>query len=417
MIVKPFRGYRPSPELAARLPSVPYDVVTSHEARELARGNPQSFLHVIRPEIDLDPSIDPHDDRVYDRGRENFAAFLTRGWLVRDRAPAYYVYRLTVCDHTQTGLVGAAAVQDYLDGRIKKHEHTRPEKENDRVRLIDALSALPGPVFLTHRPDSDLTGAVRLATQVEPNVRFSVDDGVEHALWVVDAPEAREAIERHFRAIPATYVADGHHRTAAAARVCTERVARLGGSNGNEPYRFFLAVHFPADELRVLDYNRVVRDLCGRSPEQFLSALREAGLRVSEDHAARVPPRCGTFGMYLGGRWYLLTTVAAVAATTDAVSRLDVSILNRLVLDPLLEIEDPRTDGRIDFVGGIRGMDELERRVDSGSWAVAFALWPTALDEVMAVADAGDVMPPKSTWFEPKLRSGLVVQTLEGAEL
>ena len=394
---------------------MPYDVVTTDEARQLAKDNPQSFLHVIRPEIDLDPAIDPHDARVYAKGRENFAAFLERGWLVRDRDPAYYVYRLTVRDHTQTGVVGAAAVQDYLDGRIKKHEHTRPDKENDRVRLIEALSALPGPIFLTYRPDADLGAAVRSVTEAEPVARFSVDDGVEHAMWVIDAPEARRTIESRFRTIPATYVADGHHRTAAAARVCAERIARLGGSGGNEPYRFFLAVHFPSDELQVLDYNRVVRDLAGRTPGQFLSALVEAGFRVTEDHAGKTPPGRGAFGMFLDGRWYLLTPTEAVSGEPDAVSRLDVSLLNRRVLDPLLGIEDLRMDRRIDFVGGIRGMAELERRVDSGSFAVAFALWPTSLDEVMEVADAGDVMPPKSTWFEPKLRSGLVVQTLEGS--
>lgn len=416
MIVKPFRGFRPKPELTAKIPSVPYDVVTTAEARLLARGNRHSFLRVIRPEIDLPPDVDPHDDRVYEKGRENFRSFLEEGWLVRDETPAYYIWRLQAGDHVQTGLVGAAAVSDYLDGRIKKHEHTRPDKEQDRARLIDALSALPGPIFLTHRPDADLGAAISAAASAVPAARFTADDGVEHTLWIVDAPQATRRIERCLGEIQASYVADGHHRTAAAARVCSERIAQLADPGGEEPCRFFLAVHFPSDQLRVLDYNRVVRDLDGLTPTTFLGALGARGVIVSEDHVAKRPPRRGTFGMYLDRRWYLLAPREAPAAQ-NAVARLDVSILMREVLVPLLRVGDPRTDERIDFVGGSRGLEELERRVNSGESAVAFALYPTALDDVMRVADAGEVMPPKSTWFEPKLRSGLVVQTLEGAEL
>jgi len=415
MIVKPFRGFRPTPALADKVPSVPYDVVTTDEARELARGNPHSFLHVIRPEIDLEPGLDPHDDRVYEKGRETFDAFVERGWLVRDAVPAYYVYRLRAGSHSQSGIVGAAAVQDYLDGRIKKHEHTRPEKEQDRVRLIDAMSALPGPIFLTYRPDADLASAIAAAAAGEPAVRFT-EDGVEHALWVVADAAARERIERYFGAVPATYVADGHHRTAAAAQVCSRRIAALAREGGNEPYRFFLAVHFPSDDLRVLDYNRVVRDLRGMTAAELVGKLRDGGLEVTEAHAAKRPQSRGSFGMYLDHAWYLLTPRDRVGGE-DVVARLDVSVLTKLVLDPLLAIHDPRTDSRIDFVGGSRGTEELERRVDSGEFAVAFALYPTSLDDVMRVADAGQVMPPKSTWFEPKLRSGMVVQSLLGTEL
>ncbi len=415
MIVKPFRGFRPTPELTAKIPSVPYDVVTTAEARALARGNPHSFLRVIRPEIDLPAEMDPHDDRVYEKGRENFRSFLDLGWLVRDEKPAYYVWRLQAGDHVQTGLVGAAALSDYLDGRIKKHEHTRPDKEQDRARLINALSALPGPVFLTHRPDADLGAAISAAASATPMAHFTADDGVAHILWLVDAAQDTRRIERHFGEIGASYVADGHHRAAAAARVCSERLARLD-RGGEEPCRFFLAVHFPSDQLRVMDYNRVVRDLGGLTPTAFLRALGERGVSVSQDHTARRPPRRGTFGMYLDRRWYLLVPRAEPAAQ-EAVARLDVSILTREILAPLLRIGDPRTDRRIDFVGGSRGMEELERRVTSGESAVAFALYPTSLDDVMRVADAGQVMPPKSTWFEPKLRSGLVVQTLLGDTL
>jgi uncharacterized protein (DUF1015 family) len=415
MIVKPFRGFRPAPALADRIPSVPYDVVTTDEARDLARGNPYSFLHVIRPEIDLEPGLDPHDDRVYERGRETFDAFVKRGWLVRDAERAYYIYRLRAGDHSQSGIVGAAAVQDYLDGRIKKHEHTRPEKEQDRVRLIETMSALPGPIFLTYRPDADLAFAIAAASAGRPAVRFT-GDGVEHALWVVADAGARDRIERHFRAIPATYVADGHHRTAAAARVCSRRIAALEREGGSEPCRFFLAVHFPSDELRVLDYNRVVRDLAGMTAAEFVGRLRAAGLEVTESHTAKRPESRGSFGMYLDRAWYLLTPRDRSGAG-DVVAALDVSILTRLILGPLLGIHDPRTDSRIDFVGGSRGTEELERRVDSGGFAVAFALYPTSLDDVMRVADAGEVMPPKSTWFEPKLRSGVVVQSLMGTEL
>lgn len=415
MIVKPFRALRPAPELAARIPSVPYDVVTTDEARALARDEPHSFLHVIRPEIDLPPEVDAHDRRVYEKGRENFRAFVERGWLVRDTRPAYYVYRLEAGAHRQTGIVGAAAVQDYLDGKIKKHEHTRPDKEQDRVDLIEALSALPGPIFLTYRPDAELASAIAKAAAGEPAVRFTADDGVEHSLWVADEPRLVARIERRFAELPATYVADGHHRTAAAARVCAKRIAALRTKQGSEPCRFFLAVHFPSDELRVLDYNRAVRDLDGLDPAGLVAKLRAGGFDVMDAGGHKRPQRRGTFGMYLDGRWYSL--VAPQSSAADAVARLDVSVLTRLVLEPLLAIGDPRTDARIDFVGGGRGVEELERRVDSGRAAVAFTLYPTALDEVMQVADEGRVMPPKSTWFDPKLRSGLVVQTLEGDTL
>jgi len=417
MNVKPFRGLRPRQDLATRIPSFPYDVVDRPEALKLAGDDPYSFLHVVRAEIDLDLEVDPYDDRVYARSRENFRSMIDQGWLVRDESPAYYVYRLRMGEHTQTGIVGAAAVDDYLEGRIKKHEHTRPAKENDRVRVIEALGAHPGPVFLTHPPDAGLKEIVARVAGSEPAVRFTAPDGIEHELWVVDRTDDRDAIDRSFAGMPVTYVADGHHRTAAAARACEALRGKLGDTPDHTSCHYFLAVHFPSDEVRVLDYNRVVRDLLGQTPEAFVEKIREAGFELTAGHAAKRPPLRGTFGMYLDGRWRLLTPRAGVVPEDDLLGSLDVTVLSDRVLEPILGIEDPRTDVRVEFVGGIRGMEELERRVDGGEFAVAFALFPTALDDVMGVADAGEVMPPKSTWFEPKLRSGMVVQMLDGEKL
>lgn len=398
MDVAPFRALRPRPDLAAKIASPPYDVLDAEEARALAANDPYSFLHVTRPEIDLPPTTDPHDDAVYERGRVNLAGFVERGWLVRDERPAYFVYRLVMDGRAQTGIVGAAAIEDSLADRIRKHEHTRPAKVEDRVRLGLALRAHPGPVFLTHRPHAALEAEAERATAAAPVVHFTAADGVEHALWVLDNDVARGRITRAFRTLERSYVADGHHRAAAAARV--------GG-------RSFLAAHFPASQLRVLDYNRLVRDLRGLDRAGLLDRAREAGFDVQDDWPERRPPRRGTFGVYLAGRWSLLAARPAILSADDPVERLDVAVLSRRLLEPVLGVGDPRTDPRIDFVGGIRGMDELESRVDSGAWALAVALWPTSLDEVMAVADSGRVMPPKSTWFEPKLRSGLVVQPLD----
>jgi uncharacterized protein (DUF1015 family) len=416
MIVKPFRALRPRADLATKIPSYPYDVVNRDEARQLAADDPYSFLHVVRAEIDLAPDVGPYDDRVYERSRQNFRSMIEQGWLVREQSPAFYVYRLRMDRHTQTGIVGAAAVDDYLGGRIKKHEHTRPAKEDDRVRVIQALGAHPGPVFLTYPPDGELNDAVTGVAEGEPAVRFTAPDGIEHELWVVADPTVCERIEGRFGQMPATYVADGHHRTAAAARACEALRGELQTPAGDESCNYFLAVHFPADEVRVLDYNRVVRDLNGLTPETLLGRLRDAGFEITADHAGKRPPRAATFGMYVDRRWYLLSA-RPETLPADTLSRLDVSLLSERVLGPLLGIDDPRTDSRIDFVGGIRGMEELERRVDGGDAAVAFALYPTSLDDLMIVADANQVMPPKSTWFEPKLRSGMVIQPLDTTPL
>lgn len=417
MIVKPFRGLRPSTDLADRIPSPPYDVLSSDEARELARDDPYTFLHVIKPEIDLDPAIDAYDDRVYAKAGESFRAMIERGWLARDERPGYYVYRLTWEGRAQTGILGAAAVRDYVEDRIKKHEHTRPEKENDRVRLNEALSATPGPVFLTYRGLPELNALVNGITAREPAAAFGTPEGVEHALWQVDETTTVAKIEQLLGLTRRAYVADGHHRAAAAARVGTERAAALEHPTGDEPCHFFLAAFFPSDQLRVFDYNRVVADLNGLDPESLVDRAEREGFHVKADHRGKRPPHRETFGMYVAGRWYLLTAGPGLVDSSNVVRRLDVSILTERLLQPVLGIGDPRTDRRIDFVGGIRGMEELERRVDSQRDAVAFSLYPTSLQDVMDVADAGEVMPPKSTWFEPKLRSGMVVQLLDGDRL
>jgi uncharacterized protein (DUF1015 family) len=418
MIVKPFRGLRPREDLASRIPSYPYDVVTSAEARQLAAGDPYSFLHVVKAEIDLDAEIDPYDDRVYARAAHNFSKMIENGWLVRDETPAYYVYRLTLDGKAQTGLVGAAAVRDYDEGRIKRHERTRPEKETDRVRLNDAISAHPGIVFLAYTSLPEINALVSGVVAREPQVRFTATDGIEHELWVVADPTVTSRIEALFRHIRVAYIADGHHRAAAAARVSAERIARSGGEVADDaPVRHFLAGFFPADQLRILEYNRVARDLNGLEPEELVSRIREAGFHVKAGYRAKRPATPETFGMYVGGTWYQLAPQAHLVPREDPVRRLDVQILTDRILQPILGIGDLRTDRRIEFVGGSRGVTELERLVDSGEHAVAFALYPTRLTDVTGVADAGLVLPPKSTWFEPKLRSGMVVQLLDGEAL
>jgi uncharacterized protein (DUF1015 family) len=405
MIVEPFRAWRPTSDLAAKVPSPPYDVLSTAEARGMARDDPHSFLRVVRPEIGFDEGVDPHDDRVYEAGRDNLREMIRQGWLVRDTRPSYYVYRMTVGDHEQTGLVGLASVEDYDAGRIRKHEHTRPAKEEDRARHIHTMGAQAGPVLLAYRDDPALQEAVNATADAPPAAEFSALDGVRHALWAVAESAAvgriREAISR----IPVSYIADGHHRAAAAARVAARRA---DGSADT-----FLAIHFPASEMRVHAYNRLVRTLGDRSPSDLLARVREAGFEVAEGSEGRRPEERWTYGMYLDRTWYVLSLDRSRVPMEDPVRSLDVAVLSDLVLEPILGIGDPRTDDRIDFVGGVRGPEELERRVDSGEHAVAFSLHPTRLEDVMRVADAGGVMPPKSTWFEPKARSGMVVHTFD----
>lgn len=377
-----------------------------------AAGRPWSFLHISRPEIDLAPGTDPHEAAVYAKGKENFARLLAAGILQRDPAPYYYIYRLIQGGHKQTGVVAAASVAAYESGRIRRHEHTRPDKEDDRVHQITALNAQTGPVFLVYRHRAAVDALVAEAAAAAPEVDVTADDGVRHLLWVVRERTRIEALERAFEDIPRLYIADGHHRAAAAARVAATRRGANPGQAGDAPYAYFLAVVFPDDQVRILDYNRVVRDLNGLAPQAFLARL-DAAFTVQPSVQPVRPACAGEFGMYLEGRWYRLVIRPQRVPAGDPVKRLDVSLLQDHLLGPVLGIGDPRRDARIDFVGGSRGLEELERRVDSGEMAVAFSLYPTSLEDLMAVADAGLVMPPKSTWFEPKLADGLVSHVLD----
>ena len=417
MIIKPFRGWRPSAELAGKIPSLPYDVIDSAEAREIAAGDPYSFLHIVRPEIDLDPSVDPFDDAVYEKGKENLHAMREQGWLVRDERPSFYVYRVQLDEHVQTGVVAASSLDDYLEDRIKKHELTRPAKVEDRARLNDALSLHPGPLMLTYRGLPEVNALVNGVVAEEPDARFTGPDGVQHTLWQISKASTCDKLEGLFGQVRNSYIADGHHRAAAAAKVSRWRKERSSSTSQDAPDNYFLTVLFPSDQLNVLDYNRVVKDLNGLSTEKFLERVANAGFEVQPDYRLKRPPHRQSFGVYLDGRWYLLTARPELVENDDVVERLDVAILSRALLIPVLGIGDQRTDARIDFVGGVRGMRGLEARVDSGDAEVAFALYPTSLEEVMRVSDADKVMPPKSTWFEPKLRSGLVAQSLDGDSL
>jgi uncharacterized protein (DUF1015 family) len=413
--IEPFRALRPQPGTAAKVASPPYDVLSSEEARTLADGNPISFLHVNKPEIDLPPDTDVYAPEVYATGADNLRRMVGEGVFLREPRPALYLYRQVMGDHTQTGLVAGASIDEYETDRIKKHEHTRPKKEDDRTRHIDALDANTGPVFLTYRARADIDRLVDRLTAAAPVYDFVAIDGIRHVLWVIDEPGDRDALVTAFATVPELYVADGHHRSAAAVRIRTARREANPAHTGEEPYNFFLAVVFPHDQMLIMDYNRVVKDLNGLSPEALLTRVDERFEVSSSDEPVR-PTGAKQFGMYLAGRWFRLRAREGSWPDDDPVGRLDVAVLQDNLLAPVLGIGDPRSDERIDFVGGIRGLSELERLVDAGDWAVAFAVHPTSIDDLFAVADAGRVMPPKSTWFEPKLRSGLIVRPLTDAE-
>jgi uncharacterized protein (DUF1015 family) len=408
-LIRPFKGLRPAPGRAEEVLAPPYDVLNTEEARARAAGKPYSFLHISKPEIDLPPGTDPHDEAVYAKGHENFQRMLEQGVLVQDEQPCFYVYRLIMGEHVQTGLVLVASVADYDRNRIRKHEFTRPDKEDDRVRQIEALNAQTGPVFLTYRHHAGIDRIVAETCSGEPEVNVTADDGVQHTLWVIREPATLEAITQDFDAMDCLYIADGHHRSAAASRVAAARRKAGAGENAAD---YFLAVAFPDNQMQILDYNRVVKDLGDRSPEEFLHAV-EGAFTVAPESAPVRPGTSGEFGMYLAGQWYRLRIRDELVPADDPVGRLDVSLLANHLIGPILGITDPRRDKRIDFVGGIRGLGELQRRVDNGEMAVAFSLFPTSLDQLMAVADAGEVMPPKSTWFEPKLADGMVSHRLD----
>ena len=406
-LLSPFRGLRPVADKVADVVAPPYDVVNTAEARELASNKPWSFLHVSKPEIDLPEGTDPYDDAVYQRGAENFAKMIDQGVLVRDEQPCYYVYELTMGDHLQTGIAAAASIEAYDKNIIRKHEFTRPVKEDDRVRQIRALRAQTGPVFLTYRKIGDIDMLVERVSSAEPAYDVTSDDGVRHRFWVMDDPHLIKQLDKAFSRIDYLYIADGHHRSAAASRVCA-----IERASDSSDCKYFLAVLFPDDQVNIIDYNRVIADLNGFSVDEFLTQTgRQFDIEKSTE--AVKPARKGEYGMYLDSCWYRLTIHPDLVTSTDCVEKLDVHLLDAMLIGPILGITDPRRDTRIDFVGGIRGLGELEKRVDSGEMALAFSLYPTGLDELMAVADAGKVMPPKSTWFEPKLADGLVSYVLD----
>lgn len=412
--VKPFRGVRPPREIAPKVSSRPYDVLNSAEARAEAEGNPYSLYHIIKPEIDFPEGTDEHDPKVYDKAVANFNLWQERGWLKQDNKDNYYIYAQTMDGRTQYGIVVAAWVEDYMQGRIKKHELTRRDKEEDRMKHVRVNNANVEPVFFAFPDDAVLEKLIKDVTAREPEYDFTSDEGFGHTFWVVDRPEEIATITERFEAMPALYIADGHHRSAAAALVGHEKAVNNPNHRGDEEYNYFLAVAFPASHLRIIDYNRVVRDLNGMTPAEFLKRLEEHF--IVEDKGAAEPYRptaLHNFSLYLDGRWYSLTAKEGTYNDSDPIGVLDVTISSDLILRDLLGITDLRSDKRIDFVGGIRGLGELKKRVDSGEMAMALALYPVSMKQLMDIADTGNIMPPKTTWFEPKLRSGLIIHKLD----
>jgi len=411
VVVRPFRGLRPRKDVAEKVASPPYDVLDSDEARALVAGGRNLFLKVNKPEVDMPPEVDAYADEVYEKGAENLKAFMDEGIMVQDPEPTYYFYRQVMGDHSQVGLVATVSAEDYENGLIKIHEHTRPKKEKDRVRHIDTQSAQVGPVFLTYPDVPELNELQEsYCASHEPEADFTSDDGIGHTFWVVEDAGVVEKIKGIFEETQYLYVADGHHRSAAGTIVAQRRREANPSHTGKEEYNFFLAVIFPKSHMLIQAYNRVVVDLNGRSAEEFMLAVGE-NFDVSED-ADPSPAKLHDFSMYLGGKWHGLTAKPGSFPADDPVKCLDASILQENLLRPLLGIDDPRTSERIKFVGGIRGTGELQKLVDSGKFEVAFSLYPTSIEQLMSVADSGNVMPPKSTWFEPKLRSGLVVHLI-----
>lgn len=411
--VKPFKGIRPPKELIEKVASRPYDVLNSEEARAEAGDNEMSLYHIIKPEIDFVPGTDEHDNRVYDKAVENFRKFRDNGWLIQDPDEHYYIYAQTMDGRTQYGIVLAANVNDYVNGVIKKHELTRRDKEDDRMRHVKVNNANIEPVFLAFPDNVALQQIIDKVSAGTPEYDFTSDDGFGHHFWVVNDPADEAVITAEFAAMPHLYIADGHHRSAAAARVGLEKAAADASHTGDEEYNFFMAVAFPASHLRIIDYNRVVRDLNGLTPAEFLKALEKDF--IVEDKGTEIyrPAALHNFSLYLDGRWYSLTAREGRYNDADPIGVLDVTISSDLILRDILGITDLRTDRRIDFVGGIRGLGELKARVDSGEMAVALALYPVSMKQLMDIADSGNIMPPKTTWFEPKLRSGLVIHSLD----
>lgn len=411
--IKPFKGLRPPRELVTQVASRPYDVLNSDEARDEAKGNPKSLYHIIKPEIDFPQGTDEHAEEVYRRAVDNFNAFQQNGWLVEDTKEHYYIYAQTMDGRTQYGFVVAANVDDYISGRIKKHELTRRDKEEDRMKHVRVNNANIEPVFFAFEDNAVLADILARETAKEPEYDFVADDGFGHTFWVIDDDATIAAITDAFAAIDNLYIADGHHRTAAAALVGHEKALANPGHRGDEEYNYFLAVAFPASNLKIIDYNRLVKDLNGMSPAEFLEALERNFVVIDKGTVTYRPAALHNFSLYLEGRWYSLTARPGTYDDSDPIGVLDVTVSSDLILRDLLGITDLRSDKRVDFVGGIRGLDELKRRVDSGEMAAALALYPVSMEQLMAIADSGNIMPPKTTWFEPKLRSGLVIHKLD----
>jgi len=411
--VKPFRGIRTPRQMVTEVASRPYDVLNSEEARAEAEGNPKSLYHIIKPEIDFAQGTDEHAPEVYDKAVENFAAFRRNGWLVQYEQEHYYIYAQTMDGRTQYGIVVAAFVDDYMEGRIKKHELTRRDKEEDRMKHVRINNANIEPVFFAFPDNEALEEVIRTVAAGEPEYDFTAPDGFGHHFWVVKDPAITAKITEEFAKIPYLYIADGHHRSAAAALVGNEKARLNPDHKGDEEYNYFLAVAFPASHLRIIDYNRVVRDLNGLSPEEFLERLEHKFVVVDKGTETYTPEALHNFALYLEGRWYSLTARPGTYNDSDPIGVLDVTISSDLILRDIIGITDLRSDKRIDFVGGIRGLGELKQRVDSGEMAFALALYPVSMEQLMNIADTGNIMPPKTTWFEPKLRSGLVIHSLE----
>lgn len=410
-VIRQFKAIRPTPEMAEKVAALPYDVVNSEEAAEMVIGNPYSFLHVDKAEIDLPAGTDIYSPEVYEKAKSNLEKMITDGVLVQDEKPMLYVYELTMDGRSQTGLVACTSIDEYMQGIIKKHELTREDKEQDRIRHVDICNANTGPIFLAYRTVDEISEIVDNVKKNAPVYDFTAEDGIIHRAWIIDDEETINRLVKLFKDVPNLYIADGHHRNASAAKVGLKRRNENPNYTGDEEFNYYLAVIFPSDQLKILDYNRVVKDLNGLSEEEFIKKLSEK-FEIVETEGRAKPDKAYDFGMYMDGKWYMLTAKDEIKSK-DAVKGLDVSILQDNVLIPILGIGDIRTDKRIDFVGGIRGLGELEKRVDSGEMKVAFAMYPTSIEQLMTIADENKIMPPKSTWFEPKLRSGLFIHSLD----
>ena len=411
--IKPFKGVRPPKNYVTEVASRPYDVLNSEEARIEAEGNEKSLYHIIKPEIDFAPGTDEHDSCVYDKAVENFNMFQDKGWLVQDSKEHYYIYAQTMNGRTQYGFVVAANVDDYMQGRIKKHELTRRDKEEDRMKHVRINNANVEPVFFAFPDNAELEAIIKNVTSNEPEYDFVANDGFGHHFWVINDDETIKRITELFDQIPSLYIADGHHRSAASALVGHEKALANPNHTGEEEYNYFLAVAFPASHLNIIDYNRVVKDLNGLSDEEFLNAISQNFIIEEKGTEIYRPEKLHNFSLYLSGKWYSLTAKEGTYNDSDPIGVLDVTISSDLILRDILNIHDLRSDKRIDFVGGIRGLGELKKRVDSGEMAMALALYPVSMEQLINIADTGNIMPPKTTWFEPKLRSGLVIHKLE----